>query len=63
MFKSRKVILFLIAMVAIGLLSFFDKDPTFIVALYTIYCTGNVTSKFSNKSGIAEIKGDSKDDL
>ncbi len=47
--KSRKVILFIITMVATIALSIFDKDTTAIIALYGTYCAGNVGAKFSGK--------------
>ena len=47
--KSRKVILFLITMIAVVILSIFNKDTAAIVALYGTYCAGNVGAKFSGK--------------
>jgi MFS-type transporter involved in bile tolerance (Atg22 family) len=45
---GRKFWLFIITMIIITLLSFFNKDSTQIVALFGVYCAGNVGSKFSN---------------
>lgn len=44
---NRKFWLFLIALVVITLLSFFDKDTASVITLFGVYCTGNVASKFS----------------
>lgn len=52
--KSRKIILFIISLVAVLVLSFLSKDYAGIVTLYAIYCTGNVTQKFSNKKDMPE---------
>lgn len=44
---GRKFILFLISLAAIIILSFFDKDSSSVIALFSAYCVGNVASKFS----------------
>lgn len=46
--KNRKVWLFIVTLVIVGVMSFFDKDTAAIVALYGTYCAGNVGSHFSN---------------
>lgn len=45
---GRKFILFLISLSAIILLSFFNKDASSIIALFSAYCVGNVATKFSD---------------
>lgn len=45
---GRKVWLFLLTLVVVGVLSFFNKDTASIVALFGTYCAGNVGSHFSN---------------
>lgn len=52
--KNRKVILFIITMIAVVTLSIFDKDTAAIVALYGTYCAGNVGAKFSNQINRSE---------
>lgn len=52
--KNRKIILFLISLIAVSVLSFLSKDYAGIVTLYAIYCTGNVTQKFRNKKDMPE---------
>ena len=47
MVKNRKLILFLISLVAIIVLSILGKETAAIITLYGVYCTGNVASKFS----------------
>lgn len=49
MFKSRKVILFLITMMVVVAMTILDKDTAAIVALYGTYCAGNIGSKISGK--------------
>lgn len=48
--KSRKIVLFIISLIAIGICTFFGKDASMIVALYGVYCCGNVGSKFAYKN-------------
>lgn len=48
MFKSRKVVLFLVTLAVTVLLSFFNKDTASIITLFGVYCCGNVGAKFSN---------------
>lgn len=48
MFKSRKLVLFLITLAAVITLSFFSKDTAAVVTLYGAYCCGNVGAKFSS---------------
>jgi hypothetical protein len=45
--KSRKVILFIITLIAVIVLAILAKDTAAIVALYGTYCAGNVGAKFS----------------
>lgn len=47
---GRKFILFLISLVAVIILSFFDKDSSSVIALFSAYCVGNVASKFSSNN-------------
>ena len=44
---NRKFWLFLVALVVVTVLSFFDKDTASVITLFGVYCTGNVASKFS----------------
>lgn len=48
-FKSRKVILFIISMIAVILLAVFKQDYQGVIALYVAYCTGNVATKVAHK--------------
>jgi hypothetical protein len=45
---GRKFWLFLISMVVAAILAFCGKDATQIVALFGVYCAGNVGAKLSN---------------
>ena len=45
---GRKFILFLVSLLAIIFLALFGKDPTQVVALFSVYCIGNVGSKISS---------------
>lgn len=47
--KNRKIITFIISIAGICACVFFGKDPNAIVALYGVYCCGNVGSKFAYK--------------
>lgn len=49
---GRKFILFLISLSAVIALSFFDKDSSSVIALFSAYCVGNVASKFSSNTSI-----------
>lgn len=53
---GRKVWLFLLTLVVVGVLSFFNKDTASIVALFGTYCAGNVGSHFSNSINRSENK-------
>jgi hypothetical protein len=44
---GRKFWLFLISLAIIALLAFFDKDATAVIALFSAYCVGNVSTKFA----------------
>lgn len=46
---GRKFILFLVSLVVIALLAFFDKDASAVIALFSAYTVGNVSSKFATK--------------
>ena len=48
MVKNRKVILFIITLIAVIVLAILAKDTAAIVALYGTYCAGNVGAKFSS---------------
>lgn len=50
-FKNRKFFLFLVALAVIAALSFFNKETTSVVALYSAYAIGNAASKFANRAG------------
>lgn len=50
MFRSRKFILFLICLVIMAVLLFFDKPVEGVIGLYAVYCTGNVGTKIANKN-------------
>lgn len=54
--KSRKVILFIVTLIAVIVLSILSKDTTAIVALYGTYCAGNVGAKFSGQVHRYEIE-------
>ena len=47
--KNRKVILFIVTLVAILVMSILNKDTASIVALYGTYCAGNIGAKFSGQ--------------
>ena len=47
---GRKFWLFIISMVVAAILALCGKDASQIVALFGVYCAGNVGAKFSNKS-------------
>lgn len=42
---NRKFWMFLVSLVIITLLSFFDKDTAAVITLYGVFCTGNVAAK------------------
>jgi len=54
--KSRKVILFIVTLIAVIVLAILSKDTTAIVALYGTYCAGNVGAKFSGQVHRYEIE-------
>lgn len=43
--KNRKVILFFVTLVVVGVLAYFEKDTAAVVSLFGLYCAGNVGSK------------------
>lgn len=47
MIRNRKFILFLVALVAIVVLSILNKDTATVVTLYGVYACGNVGAKVS----------------
>ena len=50
--KQRKVLLFIISLIAIMVLSFFEKDgSSAIVTLTGLYFGANVGAKLTNKTG------------
>lgn len=55
MIKNRKFILFLVALVAIIVLSILNKDTAAVVTLYGVYACGNVGAKFSTNIQRHEI--------
>lgn len=54
--KSRKVILFIVTLIAVIVLAILSKDSAAVVTLYGIYCTGNVGAKFSGQVHRYEIE-------
>ena len=46
MLKNRKFILFLISLAVVIVLSILGKDTTAVIGLFSVYCVGNVSSKF-----------------
>jgi hypothetical protein len=54
--KSRKVILFIVTLIAVIVLAILSKDTAAIVALYGTYCAGNVGAKFSGQVHRYEIE-------
>lgn len=53
--KNRKVILFIVTLVAILVMSILNKDTASIVALYGTYCAGNIGAKFSGQLNRHEV--------
>lgn len=49
--RNRKLILFLLSLLVIFILSYFGRETTSVVALYSAYCVGNAASKFANNIG------------
>ena len=47
MLKNRKFILFLISLAVVIVLSILGKDTTAVIGLFSVYCVGNVSSKFA----------------
>lgn len=48
MLKYRKFFLFLISLAAVIVLSVLGKETSAVIGLFSVYCAGNVASKFSN---------------
>ena len=44
---NRKFWLFLISLVAVIVLSILSKDATAVIGLFSVYCVGNVSTKFA----------------
>ena len=44
---NRKFWLFLISLAAVIVLSILSKDASAVIGLFSVYCVGNVASKFS----------------
>lgn len=51
---NRKLLTFFISLASIIVLSILGKETGSIIGLFSIYCVGNVTSKFSNNTNIAK---------
>lgn len=47
MLKNRKFWLFLISLAAVIVLSILGKDAAAVIGLFSVYCVGNVSSKFA----------------
>lgn len=47
---NRKLLTFFISLAAIIVLSFFGKETAAVIGLFSIYCAGNVATKFSTKN-------------
>lgn len=47
MLKNRKFWLFLISLASIIVLSILGKETSAIIGLFSVYCVGNVGSKFA----------------
>ena len=47
MFKNRKFWLFLISLAAVIVLSVLGKETGSVIGLFSVYCVGNVSSKFA----------------
>ena len=45
--KNRKFWLFLISLASIIVLSILGKDAAAVIGLFSVYCVGNVSSKFA----------------
>lgn len=47
---NRKFWLFLISLVAVIVLSILNKDASAVIGLFSVYCVGNVSTKFATKN-------------
>ena len=47
---NRKFWLFLISLAAVIVLSILSKDASAVIGLFSVYCVGNVASKFRTKN-------------
>ena len=47
---NRKFWLFLISLAAVIVLSILSKDASAVIGLFSVYCVGNVSSKFATKN-------------
>lgn len=45
---NRKLLTFFISLASVIVLSILGKETSAVIGLFSIYCLGNVTSKFSN---------------
>lgn len=45
--KNRKFWLFLISLAAVMVLAILGKDAAAVIGLFSVYCVGNVSSKFA----------------
>lgn len=45
---NRKLLTFFISLTSVIVLSILGKETSAVIGLFSIYCAGNVTSKFSN---------------
>ena len=55
MVKNRKFWLFLISLAAIIVLSIFGKETASVIGLFSVYCVGNVSSKFAITKNNKEV--------
>ena len=47
---NRKFWLFLVSLAAVIVLSILSKDASAVIGLFSVYCVGNVATKFSTKN-------------
>lgn len=55
MLKNRKFWLFLISLAAVIVLSILGKDAAAVIGLFSVYCVGNVSSKFAITKNSKEV--------
>lgn len=52
--KNRKFWLFLISLAAVMVLAILGKDAAAVIGLFSVYCVGNVSSKFATTTNKKE---------